>query len=71
MDNADIAADLQAAEIESALLAHDYRLKRGPQHSHCVDCGMEIQPARLAAVPGASRCVMCQVDHDRRSAWGV
>lgn len=71
MDDADHASDLQDAEIESALMAHARAIAQGPKHTHCIDCGMEIQPARLAAVPGASRCVMCQVDHDRRSAWGV
>lgn len=26
----------------------------------CVDCGAEIPAARLAAVPGARRCIGCQ-----------
>ena len=71
MDNADIAADLQAAEIEQALKTHEERVKRGPGHSHCVECGAEIQPARRAAIPYAARCVGCQMDHDRSHAWGV
>lgn len=33
--------------------------KTSPKHE-CQDCGCEIPKERLAAVPGASRCVTCQ-----------
>ena len=71
MDQADIASDIQSAEIEQALKTHEDRIKRGSRRSHCVDCGMSIQPARLSAIPYAARCVGCQMDHDRSHAWGV
>ena len=27
---------------------------------YCVDCGVEIPPGRIKAIPGAIRCVECQ-----------
>lgn len=27
---------------------------------HCVTCGCEIEPARKAAMPNATRCIECQ-----------
>ena len=31
----------------------------------CLDCGMEIEPARLLAYPTAMRCVACQEKHEQ------
>jgi DnaK suppressor protein len=36
----------------------------------CTDCGNEIEPARLEALPGAVRCVYCQGRHERRLSHG-
>ena len=30
----------------------------------CIDCGHEIGPARLEAMPAARRCVDCQARHE-------
>ncbi|MGE4293881.1 MAG: TraR/DksA C4-type zinc finger protein [Desulfovibrio sp.] len=30
----------------------------------CIDCELPIDPARLAALPGCSRCVRCQEEID-------
>lgn len=32
----------------------------------CRDCGDEIEPGRLEALPYAVRCVECQKKHERR-----
>jgi RNA polymerase-binding transcription factor DksA len=32
----------------------------------CVDCGYEIDPARLRANPPATRCIVCQMDYANR-----
>jgi len=31
----------------------------------CSDCGHMIDPARLEAMPAASRCIRCQILHER------
>lgn len=36
-----------------------------PETGECVDCGEPIEPARLAAMPKALRCVDCQSRHER------
>jgi hypothetical protein len=33
----------------------------------CIDCGEEIEPARLKALPAAVRCTACQEKQERRS----
>jgi len=39
----------------------------GPgQTRPCRDCGEEIEPARLQAMPGAIRCIECQKIQERR-----
>jgi len=42
-------------EVERALL----RLSAGT-YGRCVDCGNEIESARLEASPSVSRCIVCQ-----------
>jgi phage/conjugal plasmid C-4 type zinc finger TraR family protein len=32
----------------------------------CLDCGNPVPPARLAAVPGACRCTLCQEINDEQ-----
>ena len=56
MDIAEVSRDLTVlADIEAALA----RIKDG-SYGECVDCGVEIAYARLAAYPAAKRCVACQ-----------
>lgn len=31
---------------------------------YCIDCGILIPEARLAALPGACRCIRCQEEAD-------
>lgn len=37
----------------------------------CIDCGDEIAPARLLAVPTACRCTICQNIFNERTRWGT
>lgn len=56
LDLAEITRDVQELrEVEGALL----RIARGTW-GYCADCGEEIEPERLAALPSASRCLRCQ-----------
>jgi RNA polymerase-binding transcription factor DksA len=56
IDLAEITRDVEELrDVEGALL----RIARGTW-GYCVDCGEEIEPERLAALPSASRCLRCQ-----------
>lgn len=33
--------------------------------NECIDCGEEIDPARLRAKPDAVRCIGCQINFER------
>ena len=56
MDIASVSRDLSELTAVEAALA---RLAEGG-YGECVDCGVEIPLARLAAYPAARRCVACQ-----------
>ena len=68
-DPIDLASDQWDAVVQSRLSADETRalaaivaavrrLDRGV-YGVCVDCGEEIQPGRLQAMPEAARCVAC------------
>lgn len=48
----------ETAELDQV----DAALKRieAGTYGQCIDCGVEIAPARLQATPEASRCIACQ-----------
>lgn len=50
-------------EVERALL----RLSAGT-YGRCVDCGNDIDSARLNAYPSASRCIVCQSRRESHDA---
>ncbi|SEM75113.1 phage/conjugal plasmid C-4 type zinc finger protein, TraR family [Syntrophus gentianae] len=60
---------------EQALCSHYDRLRKktglhrslagGTGPSECIDCGDPIEPARLAVMPNAIRCLDCQARHER------
>jgi DnaK suppressor protein len=45
----------ELADIDAAL----QRMDSG-RYGECIDCGIDIPPARLQAQPSAARCVACQ-----------
>ena len=61
------AADRAQAQAE---WLEQYRTQHRRKHvmrasPYCVDCQEAIEPARLKAVPTATRCVFCESEHDR------
>jgi DnaK suppressor protein len=65
------AAALEETTILSATLRQvQDALKRieDGTYGRCIECGREIEPARLRAVPWTSYCLVDQEKHDRREA---
>lgn len=55
----DIAiAEIDTRELMEIRAALD-RIEAG-DYGRCIDCGIEIAPARLESQPAASRCIECQ-----------
>lgn len=64
MDDAD-RAQAQAEWMEQYQQQH--RRKHVMRaNDFCQDCGESIEPARLKAVPTATRCIWCQQDQDKQ-----
>jgi DnaK suppressor protein len=61
LEQADVTRDL--AEFR-ALEAARQRMKDGG-YGICVDCGSDIDFARLKAFPAAVRCIQCQERHEK------
>lgn len=61
LDNAEISRDLdELRDLDDALT----RVADG-SYGDCIDCGGEISPQRLEAVPTAHRCIGCQSIHEK------
>jgi DnaK suppressor protein len=43
------------------------RIERGT-YGRCIECDLDIEPARLTAIPEAATCLQCQADRERREA---
>ena len=56
-DFADRASALSEQYLAQALAAESA--------TECEDCGEPIPETRRRAVPGCTRCIECQTDHDR------
>jgi DnaK suppressor protein len=50
-------------DLQSALVRMD-----GGSYGTCVECGLDIEPARLRALPTARRCTVCQQAFEHRAA---
>ena len=70
---ADGLAELDLAEVRHVLAeltevdAALARMRDGA-YGECVDCGVEIAPARLAAYPTARRCIGCQDAYEKKAS---
>jgi RNA polymerase-binding transcription factor len=68
---ADGLAELDLAEVRHTLAdltevdAALARMRDG-SYGECVDCGIDIAPARLAVYPTARRCVDCQGAYEKK-----
>lgn len=67
MDEADLAQRYQEQFEQRVLQLHRDRLPKGESAVECQDCGDPIPEARRRAMPGCSRCICCQHNHERRS----
>ena len=64
IDNAEVTRDLtEVRELEAAR----ERIAQG-RYGTCVDCGTDIEFARLRASPAATRCIACQRVHEKTFA---
>jgi phage/conjugal plasmid C-4 type zinc finger TraR family protein len=72
MDECDVAAELQQQDREGGLRValRQAHKKEGALliegERCCLGCKEPIEPERLAANPGAARCIFCQQKHERR-----
>jgi RNA polymerase-binding transcription factor DksA len=70
---ADGLAELDLAEVRHVLAeltevdAALARMRDGT-YGDCVDCGVGIAPARLAAYPTARRCISCQDAYEKKAS---
>lgn len=67
--NADDHVGAQLAHVEDSLALH--KAKQEVQNNttgECIDCENPIDVRRLAAIPNAKRCAVCQHDSDKRNA---
>lgn len=73
-DDEAVVESMDAVEIASTardayeLAAIDSALQRldTPDFGLCIDCGAEIEPARLLAEPTVLRCTACQQRYERQ-----
>jgi len=61
------AEDFQRQQDELAVARIRAQLEKPGDDPFCKDCGEEIELARLAALPSATRCRDCQVVIESRS----
>ena len=61
---ADDKAQAQAEWLEQYRVQHRRKhvMRASP---YCQDCHEAIEPARLKAVPTATRCIFCESENDR------
>jgi len=65
MDDVDKAADLEEARTAATMAKIASQIRTVNTNIYCEDCDREIPPARRAAVPYATRCILCQEIDDK------
>jgi len=68
-DEMDLCQQINEELIDDALAG---RGRNRPHHNsltHCEDCDEPIPEARRQAVPGCTRCVTCQTEHELLANW--
>jgi RNA polymerase-binding transcription factor DksA len=66
LDQFDVSRDL--TELRGLEAARE-RMAAG-RYGTCIECGGEIEYARLRVNPGAARCIACQAVHEKTYAGG-
>lgn len=64
-DDIDRAQAINEQLQRDALDAHRRRQPSGDSLNECEECGEQIPARRRQAVPGCTRCVECQMMHER------
>lgn len=64
-------AEMERDQQELQQIAAARERMRTGDYGQCIDCGADIAPARLQALPSAERCVPCQERHERDHPVGV
>lgn len=54
--------------VDDAVQRARSQLPQGESLTHCEECGVEIPPARRAAIKGVRLCVACQSEQDKARA---
>lgn len=65
MDDIDQANDLAEALRNAEIERIQREMSRVNSTGICIDCDEEIEAERLAKLPSARRCILCQGDHER------
>lgn len=55
------------ATVKDGIRRAQSQIENGAGTTHCTDCGNPIAAERRAALPGARRCLACQVLHDEET----
>lgn len=63
-DISDKASEAEEVFLQEALAKQRDRTSTGTGLTHCEDCGDAIPEARRQAVPGCTRCIICQEYHE-------
>lgn len=70
MDEFDRAQELEQRQRDQAISRARHRKRETPRMHDgvrvCIDCDDPVEPARIALLPDAARCISCQTDHERR-----
>ena len=78
IDEADQVVSLEAGAMER-FEAEQARVRRIAESMkpcdpslpiNCVECGEDVDPARLAALPHTRRCTSCASEVERANGWG-
>lgn len=67
MDDADRASALESMERDNAIQRRQLNQPAGKSRHRCIDCGDAIPQPRRDAVPGVTRCALCQADLEFRN----
>lgn len=79
IDAADQVTDLEAVAMQrfedeqarARRIAESMRPYDPNRPINCVECGEDVAPARLEALPHTRRCAECAAEVERANGWGA
>jgi DnaK suppressor protein len=66
MDDIDKANDLADSLREATVERIRREMSQVNTNPICIECDEDIEAERLAKLPSAKRCIICQTDYERR-----